>query len=257
MKCPNCGAESSGAFCAECGAPVKDAHCRKCAAALIPGASFCTSCGAALRSGAEKSPNPAWMIAGATLVTLILVLLWPTFRGKHGEDIRADRRVPFSQMEGIGGEGGDAAPGPTQAQLTGTPREQADRLFNRVMTERSGGDTARAKFFVPMAIQAYQMAEILDADGLYHLSLLQAVGGNNKAARVSAERILQSDPKHLLGLAAAADAARATGDNVGARKYYARFLAAYDNELKTTKGEYKDHGQVLPVLKRDAEAFMK
>ena len=47
------------------------------------------------------------------------------------------------------------------------------------------------------------------------------------------------------------------GDLENAKKYYERFLAAYDAETKSTKGEYKDHGQILPVLRKDAENFVK
>lgn len=184
--------------------------------------------------------------------------MWPSLGRREGASkAPADGRVPLAQMDGLGGASNAAASGPTQAQLTGTPREQADRLFNRVMTERSGGDTARAKFFLPMAVEAYRLAGELDADGLYHLSLLQALAGDDNGARETAERILKRDPTHLLGLAAAADAARAAGDTATARKHYLQFLSGYESELKTAKIEYKDHGQMLPGLKRDAEAFVR
>jgi hypothetical protein len=147
-----------------------------------------------------------------------------------------------------------AGPGP----LSGTPREQADRLFNRIMTERESGDTAQAKFFVPMAVQAYDMAGNLDEDGLYHLSLVHQVGGDFKAARETAERILATSPNHLLGLSAAANAARADGDNSAARNYYQKFLQAFDTESKnTTRPEYRDHGRMFPELKTEAETFLK
>lgn len=257
MKCPNCGAESNGAFCPECGAPVKGAQCRECAAPLVPGASFCTACGTPARAGARRANNTPWFVVGAALVAFIVVLMWPTISGRNGPSA-TEGRMPLGQMAGAADSGADAsATGPTQAMIGGTPRENADRLFNRIMTERASGDTARAKFFLPMGIQAYQMVGDLDADGLYHLSLLQALSGDDKAALTSAERILKGDPKHLLGLAAAADAARASGATATAKKYYQRFLDAYDSELKTTKEEYKDHAQILPTFKKDAETFLK
>lgn len=253
MKCPRCGAQTDGAFCSQCGAPLKGAKCRGCQAVLPTGARFCNSCGRPVsergtRGGAEKLP---WIIAGVALVALIAVLAWPSLRG--GNQAQTDGRVPLTQMDQDGGQAGQSAPGP----LTGTPREQADRLFNRVMSERESGDTSQARFFLPMAIQAYGMAGELDADGYYHLSLLQSIAEDHRAALASAEKILATSPNHLLALSAAAAAARATGDNTTARKYYQRFLAAYDSEIKTTKREYQDHGRMLPQMKTEAEAFLR
>lgn len=257
MKCPNCGSEASGAFCAECGAPVKGAKCKQCNAALAPGANFCTNCGAAVHARAARtgSSNAAWYVVGAALVLLIGVLLWPTIsgRGRGNDD---EGKVPLSQVQGAGSVDAAASPA-AEGPLAGTPREQADRLFNRIMTERENGDTARAKFFLPMGIQAYQMAGDLDADGLYHLSLLQAFGGEYKAALQTAEQILAKDPNHLLGLSAAAAAARGTGDAVATRQYARRFLAAFDTESKADKEEYRDHARMLPELKAEAQTLAK
>ena len=257
MKCPNCGSQSDGAFCSNCGAPLKGAKCRDCQAALAAGARFCNNCGAAVAGRAAGADNSklAWAVAGVALVLLIGVVAMPNLLKKDSQP-EADGRVPLSQFEESGGAATaeqSAGPGP----LTGTPREQADRLFNRIMSEREGGDTAQAKFFLPMALQAYQNAEPLDADGHYHLSLLQSFGGDAKAARTTAEKILATQPNHLLALAAAADAARAAGDNAAARGFYQRFLSAYDTESKAQKQEYLDHGNMLPELKKIAEGFVK
>jgi tetratricopeptide (TPR) repeat protein len=257
MKCPKCGAQTNGAFCSECGAPLKGAKCRECQAPLAVGARFCNNCGTPVagRSRAESDGNKLpWIVAGAALVLLIVVLARPALRGDDQPE--ADGRVPLSQFDEAVGQGGPAAaggPGP----LSGSPRENADRLFNRVMSERESGDTAQARFFLPMAIQAYGMAGELDADGYYHLSVLQNFAGDHKAALSSAEKILATSPNHLLGLFAAAAAARAAGDDATARRYYQRFLSAYDTESKTTKQEYQDHGRMFPELKSEAEAFVR
>jgi tetratricopeptide (TPR) repeat protein len=257
MKCPRCGAQTTGAFCSECGVPLKGAKCRECQASLPAGARFCNNCGAGVAAGARAGNHTnrlPWIIAGATLVVLIVVLAWPAL--KRNDQPQADGRVPLSQFdEGVGGAGPAAAGGP--GPLSGSPRENADRLFNRVMSERESGDTAQAKFFLPMAIQAYGMAGELDADGHYHLSVLQSFSGDHKAAQTSAEKILATSPNHLLGLSAAAAAARAAGDNTAARRYYQRFLSAYDVESKSTKQEYQDHGRMFPELKSEAEAFLR
>jgi tetratricopeptide (TPR) repeat protein len=190
------------------------------------------------------------LVAGSALVLLLGVLAWPALRGERAQN--ADDRVPLNQMGDIGDTSG-SAPGP----LTGTPREQADRLFNRVMSEREAGDTAQARFFVPMAVQAYEMAGGLDADGYYHVSLLHHTVGDYRAAIASAEKILATSPDNLLGLSAAAAAARAAGDDATARRYYQEFLRAYDVESKKTLPEYQDHGKMLPQLKLEAESFVK
>ena len=44
-----------------------------------------------------------------------------------------------------------------------TPRERADNLFNRVMQNVSSGDSTQAKFFLPMALSAYEAVPGLDA----------------------------------------------------------------------------------------------
>lgn len=253
MKCPSCGAESSGAFCAECGAPLKGAKCRDCGSPLTPGARYCTNCGARTgESGGGGGSKAPWFVAGGALLIFVVVLLWPKISGQNAEN---ERKVPISQVQNADLGTADQA-GSAEGPLTGTPREQADRLFNRIMTERENGDTAKAKFFLPMGIQAYEVVgDSLDADGLYHLSLLQSFSGDFKAARATAEKVLKTQPNHLLALSAAANAARAQGDNATARKYYQRFLSVYDSELKTGKEEYQDHSRILPDLKKEAEQY--
>src|SRR5690606_11417068 len=81
----------------------------------------------------------------------------------------------------------------------------------------AAGDSAEVSFFLPMALAAYRQAGPLDADGLYHLSVLEIAAGDPAAARATAERILETEPDHLLGLAAAARAARDAGENAAAR----------------------------------------
>ena len=203
-----------------------------------------------MRGTSASVTSPAWYLAGAALVVLIaVVLLWP--RGGSDAVAGNDGRMPISQ---IPEPAGDPAAAGTPPQLTGTPREQADRLFNRIMTEQAGGDTTQAKFFLPMALQAYDMAGELDADGLYHLSLLHALGGDYASARTTAEKILATSPNHLLALSAAGNAARDQGDQATAKKYYQRFLAAYNTEsTRTDIGEYRDHGRAFPDLKEEAE----
>ena len=244
MKCPSCGKESDGRYCPSCGAPLGSGHCASCNAKLQPGARFCTQCGVSVRTGRThaRATQLPWIIAGAAIVVAILAVLLPSIRGTSSATT-AGGTAPFAG-------GGSGSPPP----LTGTPREQADRLFNRIMQERSQGNDQQARFFVPMAVQAYQASEPLDADGRYHLSLIHTVGGDFAAARQAAEQILSASPNHLLGLAALAEAAAATGDTVAASAAWRRFLEHLAEEKAKNLPEYLDHARILEQYEADARA---
>lgn len=249
MNCPNCGAQAEGAFCSSCGTPLKGAKCRACQAPLVTGARFCNQCGAPTGARVANQGKLPWIVAGVAVVALVAVLASVALR--DGNDTSAGG-VPLSNMGGASVQGG-AGPGP----LTGTPREQADRLFNRVMTERERGDTAQARFFVPMAVQAYELAGAQDADALYHVSLLHHVAGDYDAALAAARQVLATSPNHLLALSAAGNAARDKGDSAAARGFYQQFISAYETESASARQEYVDHGNMLPQLKSEAEAFLR
>lgn len=257
MKCANCGTESSGRFCPSCGAQLRKSSCAECGAELAPGARFCNRCGTAVGAGAGSGKRPEaaasggnanlpWYIAGAVLLVLILILVVPMITDRTDS---ASTQGPFVPNVVNGGTGGTPPP------LTGSPREQADRLFNRIMTAREQGDTATALQFTPMAIDAYGMAEPLDNDGLYHLAAIHIIAGSHDLARSTADQILAREPNHLLGLSAAAEAADAAGDTAAARELYQRLLAAYDTESARGLQEYLDHARQLPELRETARRY--
>jgi len=176
------------------------------------------------------------------LLLLIVILLVPAITDRS----TAQRNGAPSALP-VG-----SAPG-TPPPLTGTPREQADRLFDRIMRARARGDAAEALRFTPMAIQAYGLAAPLDNDGMYHLATVHLVAGDPASARSTAEQILAGNENHLLGLAIAGEAAAAAGDSAAARDYYARLLAAYDPQIASGLQEYRDHSQVLPEYRATAQ----
>jgi hypothetical protein len=244
MKCLNCGAEASGKFCSSCGSAL-EGTCASCGAPLLPGVRFCNKCGRAasrasgrggrISTNAAAGSNLPWYLLAGALVVIVAQLAFPLLKGDRSADLPAE--APLMRM----GSGAGTPP-----PLTGTPREQADRLFNRIMTTHDQGDTASARFFATMGIQAYQLAEPLDADGLYHLALIHNVAGDYTTGQAAAERILATNPSHLLGLAAAAEAAQRLGDQTAARNYHQRFVAAYDAERARGLPEYQDHAGILP-----------
>jgi tetratricopeptide (TPR) repeat protein len=196
------------------------------------------------------------------MIALVGIL---TARNRNQTAAAQGDAAPFAQGTGDPGQtGATAAPdgsagttgGMSPPPLTGTPREQADRLFDRIMTERESGDTARARFFLPMGIAAYEQAGDLEADGLYHLALLQSSAGRSADAIATAKKILAASPDHLLALGAVAEAAEDAGDTATARTYYEHFLKAYPKEKTRTTAEYIDHAKVLPAYEEAARRFL-
>jgi hypothetical protein len=240
MKCTICSTEGTGAFCAGCGAAM-NASCKACDAPFVAGARFCTQCGLPIR----RTHHLPWIVAGVAVGVAILALLAP---------ILFDRQ-PGMSFARQGTVSGTAQPFTGQAPpLTGSLREQADRLFNRVMEANQTGDREQAEFFLPMAVEAYRQAGPLDADGLFHLSLLETLAGQPAAGRATAERILADQPNHLLALAAAAEAAQAAGDADAALHYHRRFLDAWADESGRDLREYLDHARMLPEYRAAAYA---
>jgi tetratricopeptide (TPR) repeat protein len=259
-SCPSCGRPASGRFCSSCGASLAAAaSCAGCSAALPTGARFCTECGAeasgrgsrrarASRAGAEP-PAPGvrptwipWAVVAVAVVVLGAIALYPRTSGY------APASTAFQSPMTVGGPGGiDLG--------TMSPREAADRLFDRIMRTAAGGDTAGARSFLPMALDAYAQLPELDADARYHLGVMHLLGGDAQAAAREADQLLAIEGQHLFGLFVAAQAARDLGDVARARGYYQRFLEAYPTEIARELPEYQAHGQAFPEMRAEAQAF--
>lgn len=198
--------------------------------------------GGAPARGGTSGNQIAWWMAGALLLGLILVIAYPVYGPG-----RAALPPPVAT--------GPVA-GPAGVDLSSmTPREAADRLFNRVMTSVSANDSTEVVTFLPMAIRAFELAEPLDTDGKFHLVLLHLTGQFNAEALEGAEEILSEQPNHLLGLAMAGDASLALGDSASARAFYARWLDAFDSEKNKDLLEYRDHAPMFPEMELKAEAL--
>jgi hypothetical protein len=135
-----------------------------------------------------------------------------------------------------------------------SPRERADRLFNRVMAAVERGDTGEVKFFVPMALQSYQLIGNLDPDSRYHLGLIQFVNRDFAAAEAQADSIERSAPAHLLAKVLRIQLATIRHDTARRNKSYREFLAGYDREMGSGKPEYADHSRLLEHLRDEARA---
>lgn len=260
--CSACGATASGRFCDQCGAAVS-AACRECGNPLPKGARFCNMCAAPVApqpaAAAPRAPVLPWAVAGVAVVALAAAILVPQLGRGAAEQQPAQppfAAAPFAPAPG--GDAGTPAGDPRAVDLSKmTPREAADRLFNRVMTAVSVGDSAQARQFAPMAVMAYQRVDALDNDGRYHLAALQMVQGDFAAARAQADTILASSPTHLFGLFTAAQAEEGRGNAAAAKGFYRRFVAAYPSELAKKLPEYEEHSQGLPAMKDSATANSK
>lgn len=287
--CPQCGHAATGNFCRNCGTDLGGRFCNQCGGQIPAGSKFCGHCGAQLAPGAVRlgqSPpegaaadrvgetaelmradgrgserreavldvvsgqNLPWWIAGASM--LALILYFGVTMVRPGPGLVPSTSGPVQQSAGGAPAGGGAPPDISNM----SPIEAADRLFNRVMQSTSEGDSAQAQAFLPMAIAAYQRARPLSLDATFHLSMLNRTAMNLEAALDNALEIIAQDPNHLLGLAAAAEAAVELGELDEAEVHYRHLSDIYDAEVQRALSEYDQHSLIIDVLKQDAERFL-
>jgi hypothetical protein len=125
-----------------------------------------------------------------------------------------------------------------------TPAERANRLFNRVMMLAETGKEDSVRFFLPMALGAYNQLPALDADARYHIGLLQIAGGDVRAALAQADTIQRATPHHLFIYLLRAHA--------GDQRAYADFLRNEQAERALNRPEYEDHGDALTSFHTEA-----
>jgi hypothetical protein len=229
--CPACSHTCDGRFCSHCGAAL-EASCRDCGAALPAGGRFCNRCGAAATVAEPSSPAPsrlAWIVAALAVVLAVGLALFPRF-----QDAEVPTGIPLTATSGSG-------PASAVDLASMSPREAADRLYNRVMTSVSAGDTASALGFLDMAITAYQQVSPLDADAHYHLALLHGVAGDPEGVRREAEAILALRGTHLFGLGTLLELERSAGNAARARALAERILEVYAAERAAGLREYEEH----------------
>jgi Double zinc ribbon len=242
--CPSCGASADGRFCASCGAPLDGATCRACASSLTPGARFCHHCGSpasAVASAAEPRGTTAlpWVVASIALVALVALVAAQRFSAPTATRLDAPlNALPQAQL----GEAPAAEPmgrAPDISKLS--PRERADRLFDRIMALHERGRTDSVQFFAQMAIPAYQMVQPLDLDSRYDMGRIAEVAGLADFARAQADTILRANPNHLLGLALAIRTSRSAGNEAAATAFERRLIAAEPAERRRGLVEYTRH----------------
>jgi len=246
MRCPECGTQGSGKFCSECGTALSRGagFCADCGHKLANGALFCGECGRPVGARPQKPASAylPWIISSVALILFIIALTY-FVRGQAGP--RAPGEPPTGGV--IQGEGTPSGAAPSSVDLSSmTPRQAADRLFDRTMREsESGGE--RAAFFAEMGIQAYDAvpSDEIDPDARFHRGLLYLVMEDATAAGREADLMLGADPEHLLGLTLAARAADRQGDTVAAQLFRERLAAAYGTTDLSSREEYRIHEALI------------
>jgi len=227
------------------------ATCPSCRIAVQPDARYCHGCGASLHSQPERKrldrKTVALVIAGAAGAAAVAIVA--------GLFLSQYKAAP-SLSPPPATDGSAAMPAPAIDLSSMTPREAADRLFNRVMMASEQGNTEEAQQFVPMALQAYGRVAELDADAHYHMGRIYMVAGDIENARKQIAILKQFAPNHLLGLLLEHTIAEQLGDRDAAASAKAAFAAAYDAEVKTGKTEYRDHKVSIEKFRSGAASPM-
>lgn len=266
MSCPSCGAEESGNYCSRCGTRLEreDARCAACGHRLAPDALYCGGCGRPVAPRPRK-PTRAYLpwifsalaLAAFAVALAIFVQNQSRPRGADGLITGGLPQAPREAGQVLPAPDGGQVPGsasgsaggmPSAAEIAAmSPRQAADRLFDRSMTERETGDTAGARFFADMAVQAYGRVPVseLDADARFHLGLLRLLLDDPAAARREADAVLEREPANLYGLVLSVRAAEAAGDPAQVRRARERLQAAVASGESPDREPYAPHRSFL------------
>ena len=177
------------------------------------------------------------------MLAVVALVASQRFGGTRATTAASPADAPFASA----GAAGSAGRAPDISNLS--PRERADRLFDRMMRLSSEGKADSVQFFAPMAISVYQSLGALDADLRYDFGRVAEVAGDTAIARAQADSILASDSTHLLGLVLAVRAAQLRGDSTSATTYRRQLLAAEPKESAKQLPEYQRHqSDILEAL---------
>jgi hypothetical protein len=183
-----------------------------------------------------------WAVAGIALVGFVALLAGQHFRSAPPSEASQVAAAPADGDQGPANAAPPGAAGVRAPDISSmSPRERADRLFDRIMRLDTEGKKDSVQFFAPMAISAYQMIPNPDADARFDMGRIAEVAGAIPAAKSEADSILAKQPTHLLGLVLAMQAARASGDSAAAESYRARLRASEKSELAKKLPEYDRH----------------
>ena len=190
------------------------------------------------------------MVAAGVGAALVFGILAMVIRGGSGAPPTASPApaAPFAS--------GEAAGTPPDLS-TMTPRERFDRLYNRIMRASESGDQQTVTTFTPMALQAYEQLDSVDADARFHLATLKLHTGDVAGATAIADTLLRENPDHLFGYVIRGTVARWEKNDAAMAKAYGDFLSRYDREIAANRIEYTDHKRMLDDFRQSATAARK
>lgn len=216
--------------------------CPSCGGRAPIGPRYCQGCGASLDGASWLTPQTLTVLAAAGIALVALGFLFASV-------INVEQAPPVSSTV-------TAAPRPVPPDLsTMSPREAADRLFNRVMTADEQGDAGAVQQFAPMALSAYDMLENLDTDALYHVGLIQTAAGDLDRARDYTDQLTTIVPGHLLAIILEHRLATQENDQVAASRAIELFQSRYDDEIVIDRPEYQHHRPSIEKFRDEINAI--
>jgi hypothetical protein len=174
-------------------------------------------------------PRIAGLVAGALVAMIVLIAVRIGTRPRPAAGGAA--KSPAAQL--------GAVSAPDISSMS--PREQAARLYDRIMRLHEERKMDSVAFFAPMALGSYAAIADMDQDSRYDMARVAMVAGDLALARAQADTMLRRDPTHLLGLLLSADLARSSNDELAAKKAEAAFVAAAARERGRKLPEYQAH----------------
>ena len=229
--------------------------CPSCKATLIAGAKFCHQCGAPAGGKPTEQRERIKQERNWKVISLFIVgvAVW-----SFALMFAALKLMPGKNASKANPQAGVTMPSDQSAASVDlssmTPREAADRLFNRVMAADEQGRTDEVMQFGPMALEAYKLVDPLDADARYHIGLISLSLGDVDNARAQIRSLEAEVPDHLLALTLEFRVAEKTGDDKAASAARTRFAAAYPAEISSGRPEYEAHRATIEAFRASTAA---
>jgi len=244
--CPACGSPASGLFCSSCGASHAGATSAGCRTTLSPGAKFCHRCGTPAGSAplttlrGSRDPLP-WAVALVALCALVAMAAAQRFSASRGSGLDA----PVNALPQAGLDFPQGAPpmGGRAPDISNmSPADIEFALYSRIMELDAAGKKDSAQFIaLNMFIPHIRSMEPLNVHMRYDLGRVAEVTDALNVAAAQADTVLRENPTHLLGLVLAIRMARLAGDEVKARGFEQRLIAAEALERAKQFPEYEAH----------------
>jgi hypothetical protein len=133
-----------------------------------------------------------------------------------------------------------------------TPRQQADMLFDRVMSAAERGDSAEVERYAAKTVQAYGLLGSVDEDARYHVALIEVLLGNTPAALAQADSIEAAVSGHLFASIIRHRVADEMNDSPGRMRAAQQFLDNYEPESAFARPEYAAHQRTLEAFREAA-----